>query len=184
MKKKCSVLDTLNCIKHVQSLNLTTPATSTLHASSSGALIAARAALSVPGIVNKLVLRFPFLDLHTAMSDEALPLSSEEKEEWGCDPEHWKSGSDLFDSDSVAVESNVLISVAGKDRRAPPWHAANFVANIQNGNKVYVNFIKDADHAGFEEDADVVETNFILDSDESDSHSFWSRLKGFNFFSR
>ena len=178
------MLDTLNCIKHVQSLNLTTPRTSTLHSSSSGALIAARAALSVPGIVNKLVLRFPFLDLHTAMSDKTLPLSSEEREEWGYDPQHRDSELDLFESNDVGVESGVLITVAGKDRRAPPWHAANFVASTQNSNKVYVNFLEEADHTGFEEEADVVETNFMLDSDESESYSFWSRLKDFSLFSK
>ena len=177
-KKENSVLDTLNCIKHVQSLNLTTPSSSTLHASSSGALIAARAAQSVPGIVSKLVLRFPFLDLHTAMLDPSLPLSSEEKEEWGYESPDGSVGFRPLDLGTVDSGCDVFITTADKDRRAPPWHTANYVASIVNQESVFVNLLGDADHTGYEQNADAVETNFISDDkSNSKSSSLWERLK-------
>ena len=175
-KKSNSVLDTLNCIKHIHSLRFSTPALSVLHAVSSGALIAARTAQALPGVVNKLVLRFPFLDLHSAMSDPGLTLSTEEKEEWGCDPVFPVS------SDDVQTNSEVFISVAGSDRRTPPWHTANYLTSLRNKERVYVNLLKDADHTGFDEEAYRIETSFILD-DKSNSSTFWDKLRG-NLFSR
>ncbi len=173
--KDNSVLDTLNCIKHIHSLRLSTPALSVLHSVSSGGLIAARAAQALPGVVNKLVLRFPFLDLHSAMSDPGLTLSSEGREEWGC-------GSVCPVSSEEDLNSEVFISVAGRDRRAPPWHPANYIASLRNKERVHVNFIKDADHLGFGEEAYKIETSFILD-DKSNSSTFWDKLKE-NLFSR
>ena len=162
----------------MQSLNLTTPSSSTLHASSSGALIAARAAQSVPGIVSKLVLRFPFLDLHTAMLDPSLPLSSEEKEEWGYESPDGSVGFRPLDLGTVDSGCDVFITTADKDRRAPPWHTANYVASIVNQESVFVNLLGDVDHTGYEQNADAVETNFISDDkSNSKSSSLWERLK-------
>jgi protease II len=140
-------------------------------------LIAARAVQSVPDIVGKLVLRFPFLDINTAMSDPSQPLFSEEKEEWGYDSEGRGTGLAPLDLRGSPSFCDVFITVAGKDRRAPSWHAANYVASILNEEKVFVNFLEDADHTGFEEDADTVETNFILGHDRFKSLSLWNRLK-------
>ena len=145
-----TITDTVNSISHLHSLDLTSPAHSVLHATSSGAAVAARALQIHPGIVHKLVLRLPFLD--PAMAGGG-PLSCEEEEEWeGISP--WVGGD---------LGAEVFLTVGDKDKRAPAWQAANFVSSLTDTSDCYVNYLVDADHTGFDDEAYTLETNFILD---------------------
>ena len=160
VNKHVSIADTIATIKHLHSLNLTSPAQSVLHATSSGALVAARALQSHPGIVSKLVLRLPFLDRKAQG-----PLFHEEREEWG--ELHASTGGDLG--------AEVFLTVADRDRRAPPWHAANFLSSLSSTKHCYVNFISAADHSGFDDEAYQLETSFILD--QSRLRNIWSLFR-------
>ena len=96
------------------------------------------------------------------MLDPTLPLTSEEQEEWG-------SGASSFsplDPTNLILQSSVLLTVAGRDRRAPPWHAANFITSLSNDARVHVHLLEDADHTGFSETADEVERKFLMDEGE------------------
>ena len=92
-----------------------------------------------PDLFNAAVMRVPFVDVITTMSDETIPLTIIEKEEWGSpkDPEFYDYMLSYSPMDNIKETSypHVLATGGLHDTRVGYWEPAKFIAKLRDLKK-------------------------------------------------
>lgn len=83
LQKQRGVEDLAACIQTLHHLGVSGPDLSALTARSAGAILAGALCNQNPQLIRALVLQAPFLDVLSTMQDSSLPLTVEERGEWG-----------------------------------------------------------------------------------------------------
>ena len=137
----CSLQDLEACIDHLVDRRFTAHGRIALYASSAGGVLAGNVLNKRPASFGAAVLRLPFLDVFTAMTDPNLPLSRHEMDEWG-NPE-MEGGMELLRSicpyqglldHSPSTDARfppVLLSCALQDERVPACGVAKYAARLR-----------------------------------------------------
>ncbi|XP_056148262.1 prolyl endopeptidase-like [Lampris incognitus] len=89
--KQKGVADLLACLYYLFSLGVSSPLLTALTACSAGAVPVGALCNTHPHLMRAVTLQAPFLDVLGTMEDPGLPLTVEEREEWGdplADPQH------------------------------------------------------------------------------------------------
>ena len=81
--KWASMYDYAAALNHMLSRGVTQPGCIVIDAFSAGALVAASALAARPDVFAAAVLQRPFVALYETMSDNSLPLTAHEYDEWG-----------------------------------------------------------------------------------------------------
>ncbi|XP_043915963.1 prolyl endopeptidase-like [Protopterus annectens] len=82
-KKHNGLNDLIACITQLHSRGYSNPGLTALTANSAGGVLAGALCNTAPHLVRAVVLKAPFLDVLNVMLDPCLPLTVEEREEWG-----------------------------------------------------------------------------------------------------
>uniref|UniRef100_A0A1A7XAG4 Prolyl endopeptidase n=2 Tax=Iconisemion striatum TaxID=60296 RepID=A0A1A7XAG4_9TELE len=81
--KERGVEDLQACLHHLCSLGISSPSRTALTASSAGAVPVGALCNRNPNMMRAITLQAPFLDVLGSMEDPSLPLTLEDREEWG-----------------------------------------------------------------------------------------------------
>ncbi len=135
-KKVRSVLDLEACMDHLIAEGYTRAGKIALVGSSAGALTAAALLNRRPRSFGAALLRAPFLDLLSTMTDGDLPLTQHEHDEWG---NPCADGAVLdamlalcpYHNLATVAYPPVLLTCAGNDARVPAWGPAKYVARLR-----------------------------------------------------
>lgn len=145
LNKKNAVDDFINCSKYLIQKGYTSPNNFFITGGSAGGVIVGGAIVFHPELYRAALLRVPFLDVVTTMSDSTLPGVKIENEEWG-DPTY-KDKYDYMLSyspyDNIQFKNfpSVFIRSSYNDSRVMYWEAAKFTAKLREhqqlkGNKI------------------------------------------------
>eukprot|EP01097_Dermamoeba_algensis_P008807 TRINITY_DN600_c0_g1_i1.p1 TRINITY_DN600_c0_g1~~TRINITY_DN600_c0_g1_i1.p1 ORF type:complete len:285 (+),score=80.53 TRINITY_DN600_c0_g1_i1:105-959(+) len=144
MKKK-SISDFLSCARKMVRDGYTNPSLLCAITHSAGAVVLGAAANISPDLFRCLVMKVPFLDIITSMSNPDLPLTAHEYEEWG-NINNDKSAFDCVSSYDPylnvrddTVYPNMLITGSTNDIRVPFWQPLKYVAKMRH-NKMREKF--------------------------------------------
>ncbi|XP_029377377.1 prolyl endopeptidase-like isoform X2 [Echeneis naucrates] len=88
--KHKGVEDLQACLQHLFSLGVSSPSFTALTACSAGAVPVGALCNRQPGMIQAVTLKAPFLDVLGTMDDLSLPLTLEDREEWGDPVENLK----------------------------------------------------------------------------------------------
>lgn len=139
LKKKNTFLDFVACAEHLIKGNNTSPKNLHIYGASAGGLLIGAVLNMRPDLFNAAVMRVPFVDVITTMSDETIPLTIIEKEEWGSpkDPEFYDYMLSYSPMDNIKETSypHVLATGGLHDTRVGYWEPAKFIAKLRDLKK-------------------------------------------------
>ncbi|MEY2474123.1 MAG: oligopeptidase [Actinomycetota bacterium] len=136
LRKRNTFTDFIACARHLVDTGWCAPGQLVARGGSAGGLLMGAVANMAPELFNTVVAEVPFVDVVTTMSDETIPLTVTEWEEWGNprdnadDYQYMKSYSPY---DNVAeVDYPALYVEAGlNDPRVQYWEPAKWVAKLR-----------------------------------------------------
>jgi oligopeptidase B len=136
LRKRNTFTDFIACARHLVDTGWCAPGQLVARGGSAGGLLMGAVANMAPQLFNTVVAEVPFVDVVTTMSDETIPLTVTEWEEWGNprdnadDYQYMKSYSPY---DNVAeVDYPALYVEAGlNDPRVQYWEPAKWVAKLR-----------------------------------------------------
>ncbi|KAG5486693.1 hypothetical protein LSCM1_07946 [Leishmania martiniquensis] len=161
-----SIQDFIACCEHMVEMGYTKPELMVAAGASAGCVpIAAAMNMRGCGLFGNVLMRSPFLDIISTMSDPELPLSVAEREDWG-DPLNSKRDLDLLKqydpyhnvNDRVTYPG-MMISACLDDDRVPAWNALKYVAKLRQQRA--------------RKDVDPVARPLVLRLRRSGGHYFW-----------
>lgn len=136
LNKRNTFEDFIACAEKLVRDSWTSPQRLVIRGGSAGGLLMGAAANMRPDLWNAVVAEVPFVDIVTTMSDDSLPLTVTEWEEWGNprdDPEayaYMKSYSP-FDNVHDARYPAMYVTAGLNDPRVGYWEPAKWVAKLR-----------------------------------------------------
>src|SRR3984957_16238946 len=134
--KRNTFTDFIACAEHLIAAGWTGPERLVIRGGSAGGLLMGAVTNLRPDLWRAVVAEVPFVDVLTTMSDESLPLTVTEWEEWG-DPVHdatayatIKSYSP-FDNVAPAAYPSIYVTAGLNDPRVGFWEPAKWVAKLR-----------------------------------------------------
>ncbi len=136
MSKRNTFTDFIACAEHLVSQGWTSPGRLVARGGSAGGLLMGAVANMRPDLFAAVVAEVPFVDVVTTMSNDTLPLTVTEWEEWGNprdDPEayaYMKSYSPYDNVQPVAYPA-MYVTAGLNDPRVGYWEPAKWVAKLR-----------------------------------------------------
>lgn len=154
--KQNSFDDFIACAEHLVRERYTRPDRLASMGESAGGLLVAAALNQRPGLFAAAVVDCPFVDVVNTLSDESLPFTVSEWNEWGnpLDPDDYRVMSAYSPFENVARQAYPPMLVMGSfnDPRVPYWEGPKWVARIRakstNHADVLVKVRMEAGHQG------------------------------------
>ncbi len=176
LKKKNTFSDFVACSIHLIKERYTSSKHLYAMGGSAGGLLMGAIINIASELYNGIIAAVPFVDVVTTMSDDSIPLTTGEYDEWG-NPndklyyEYMKSYSP-YDNIEAKNYPNMLVTAGLHDSQVQYWEPAKWVAKLRemktDTNKLYLKTNMDAGHGGasgrfesIKEDAE--EYAFLLD---------------------
>jgi oligopeptidase B len=134
--KRNTFTDFIACAEHLIAAGWTGPGRLVIRGGSAGGLLMGAVANMRPALWTAVVAEVPFVDVLTTMSDETLPLTVTEWEEWG-DPVHDAAAYETIRSyspyDHVApvASPSIYVTAGLNDPRVGFWEPAKWVAKLR-----------------------------------------------------
>jgi oligopeptidase B len=134
--KRNTFTDFIACAEHLIADGWTTPGRLVIRGGSAGGLLMGAVTNLRPDLWAAVVAEVPFVDVLTTMSDETLPLTVTEWEEWG-DPVHDVAAYETIRSyspyDNVAPVAypSMYVTAGLNDPRVGFWEPAKWVAKLR-----------------------------------------------------
>lgn len=176
LKKKNTFTDFIDVSKHLIGQKYTSPEHLYAMGGSAGGLLMGAVVNMAPELYNGIIAAVPFVDVITTMSDESIPLTTGEYDEWGNpdDPEYFEYMLSYSPYDNVKRQDfpNMLVTTGLYDSQVQYWEPAKWVARLRDfktdENILLLHTNMDAGHGGasgrFEALKEVAEEYaFILD---------------------
>ena len=135
-KKPNTFTDFVACAEHLLAEGYASPERLAIRGGSAGGLLMGAVTNLRPDLFAAVVAEVPFVDVVTTMSDESLPLTVTEWEEWGnpvADPEAYATMRSYSPYDNVvAADYPAMYVTAGlNDPRVSYWEPAKWVAKLR-----------------------------------------------------
>ncbi|KAM6956561.1 prolyl endopeptidase-like [Aplochiton taeniatus] len=159
--------DLAACLQLLFSLEVSSPSLAGLSACSAGAVLAGALCNTHPHLLRAVTLQAPFVDVLGSMSDPSLPLTLEEREEWGdplAEPRHQHTVASYCPCHNVTPQSypSVLLTAYTDDARVPVAGVKKYVERLraamhthfithpaaETGTSLVLNLQPGADHFG------------------------------------
>jgi oligopeptidase B len=134
--KRNTFTDFIACAEHLIAAGWTAPERLVIRGGSAGGLLMGAVSNMRPDLWRAVVAEVPFVDVLTTMSDETLPLTVTEWEEWG-DPVHDAAAYETIKSyspyDNVAPQAypSTYVTAGLNDPRVGFWEPAKWVAKLR-----------------------------------------------------
>lgn len=140
LQKRRGVEDLASCIQTLHHLGVSRPALTALTARSAGAVLAGALCNHNPLLLKAVILQAPFLDVLGTMQDPSLPLTIEERGEWG-DPlmrEHRDNIASYCPCHNIIPQlyPSTLITAYSEDRRVPLSGVMKYVQRLKKAIQV------------------------------------------------
>jgi oligopeptidase B len=134
--KRNTFTDTIACAEHLANAGLADPARLGLRGGSAGGLLVGACITMRPELFRSAVAEVPFVDVVTTMSDETLPLTANEWEEWG-DPRVEPYASYIlsyspYDNTGPAEYPALYVTAGLNDPRVSYHEPAKWVAKLRS----------------------------------------------------
>jgi len=136
--KRNTFTDFIDCTEHLVQEGYADPEKVHAMGGSAGGLLMGAVVNMRPDLYNGVVAAVPFVDVITTMSDESIPLTTFEYDEWG-NPnmleqyEYLKTYSP-YDNVTDAAYPNMLVTTGFHDSQVQYWEPAKWVAKIRDHN--------------------------------------------------
>ncbi|XP_073690174.1 prolyl endopeptidase-like [Garra rufa] len=135
LQKRRGVEDLAACIQSLHRLGVSHPALTALTARSAGAVLAGALCNHNPQLLRSVILQAPFLDVLGTMQDPSLPLTVEERGEWG-DPsikEHKDNIASYCPCHNIRPQlyPSMLITAYSEDHRVPLSGVMKYVERLK-----------------------------------------------------
>ncbi|KAK7140048.1 hypothetical protein R3I94_012610 [Phoxinus phoxinus] len=135
LQKRRGVEDLAACIQTLHHLGVSHPALTALTSRSAGAVLAGALCNHNPQLLRAVILQVPFLDVLGTMQDPSLPLTVEERGEWG-DPlirEHRDNIASYCPCHNIIPQlyPPILITAYSEDRRVPLSGVMKYVERLK-----------------------------------------------------
>lgn len=168
--KKNSFTDLIACAEHLIKEKFASPEKIAIIGSSAGGLLVGASMVMRPDLFNTVICKVPFLDVVTSMSDETIPLTTLEYDQWGHPVESKQSFDYMlsyspYDNLQEVEYPNLLLTTGFNDPRVAYWEPAKFLARIRDKKKgdklalLQTNF--SAGHAGASGRYDLLKENAL-----------------------
>jgi oligopeptidase B len=176
LSKKNTFFDFIDCSEYLINEKYTSKKHLYAYGGSAGGLLMGAIVNIKPEIYNGIIAAVPFVDVLTTMSDETIPLTTGEYDEWG-NPnikeyyDYMKSYSP-YDNIEARHYPNMLVTTGLHDSQVQYWEPAKWVAKLRqlktDNNKLLFHIDMDSGHGGasgrFESLKEVaLEYAFLLD---------------------
>ncbi|MCW5516630.1 S9 family peptidase [Muriicola sp. Z0-33] len=176
LNKKNTFTDFIDCSKFLISKQYTSSEHLYAMGGSAGGLLMGAIVNMAPELYNGVIAAVPFVDVITTMSDESIPLTTGEYDEWGnpddkVQYDYMKSYSP-YDQVSAQEYPNMLVTTGLHDSQVQYWEPAKWVAKLRqyktDDHLLFLDTNMDAGHGGasgrFEALKEVAkEYTFLLD---------------------
>ncbi|XP_065153048.1 prolyl endopeptidase-like isoform X1 [Paramisgurnus dabryanus] len=142
LQKQRGVEDLASCIQTLHRLGVSQPTLTALTARSAGAVLAGALCNQNSQLLRAVILQAPFLDVLGTMQDPSLPLTIEERGEWGdplLSPEHRDNIASYCPCHNITPQlyPSMLITAYSEDRRVPLSGVMNYVERLKKAINVY-----------------------------------------------
>ncbi|MBT8185545.1 MAG: prolyl oligopeptidase family serine peptidase, partial [Eudoraea sp.] len=179
LNKKNSFTDFIDCSEFLISKNYTSAKHLYAMGGSAGGLLMGAVVNMAPHLYNGVIAAVPFVDVVTTMSDESIPLTTGEYDEWGNPDDkvyydYMKSYSP-YDQVKAQEYPNILVTTGLHDSQVQYWEPAKWVAKLRDyktdDNLLLLHINMDSGHGGasgrFEAIREVArEYSFLLDLEQ------------------
>lgn len=136
LKKKNTFTDFIDVSKHLITEEYTSPEHLYAMGGSAGGLLMGAVVNMAPELYNGIVAAVPFVDVVTTMSDESIPLTTGEYDEWGNpdDLEYFEYMLSYSPYDNVKRQDypNMLVTTGLYDSQVQYWEPAKWVAKLRD----------------------------------------------------
>lgn len=176
LKKKNTFTDFIDVSRHLIEKEYTSPEHLYAMGGSAGGLLMGAVINMAPQLFNGIIAAVPFVDVITTMSDESIPLTTGEYDEWGNpkDQEYFSYMLSYSPYDNVKRQDypNMLVTTGLHDSQVQYWEPAKWTAKLRDyktdDNILLLHTNMDAGHGGasgrFEALKEVAEEySFLLD---------------------
>ncbi|CAM4727188.1 unnamed protein product [Leuciscus chuanchicus] len=141
LQKRRGVEDLAACIQTLHHLGVSQPALTALTSRSAGAVLAGALCNHNPQLLRAVILQVPFLDVLGTMQDPSLPLTVEERGEWG-DPlirEHRDNIASYCPCYNIIPQlyPPILITAYSEDRRVPLSGVMKYVERLKKAIQMF-----------------------------------------------
>ena len=156
LKKINTFTDFIDVSKHLIAQKYTSPEHLYAMGGSAGGLLMGAVINMAPELYNGIIAAVPFVDIITTMSDESIPLTTGEYDEWGNpeDPEYYNYMLSYSPYDNVKKQDypNMLVTTGLHDSQVQYWEPAKWVAKLRemktDENILLLHTNMDAGHGG------------------------------------
>ncbi|XP_072533824.1 prolyl endopeptidase-like [Salminus brasiliensis] len=143
-QKKKGVEDLSACIQTLFQSGVSQPTLTALTARSAGAVLAGALCNKHPQLLRAVHLQAPFLDVLGTMQDPSLPLTIEERGEWGDplkDPQDWDNIASYCPCHNIAPQlyPSMLITAYSGDGRVPLSGVLKYVERLKKAIQTHTN---------------------------------------------
>ncbi|CAN9499618.1 unnamed protein product [Ophioblennius macclurei] len=150
--KQKGVEDLEACILHLFSLGVSAPSLTALETCSAGAVPAGALCNRRPGVMRAVALQAPFLDVLGTLENKSLPLTLEDKDEWGDperNPEHRSVIASYCPLHNITPQRypSMLLTAYRDDARIPLAGVIKYTERLQKAVNAHVNTNSDCEPA-------------------------------------
>ena len=136
LRKKNTFTDFVACAEHLVAEGYSSPSRLVIRGGSAGGLLIGAVLNMRPELFGAAVAEVPFVDVLTTISDETLPLTVLEWEEWGnpkTDPEVYAYIKSYSPYDNVTEQAYpaMLVTAGVNDPRVSYWEPAKWVQRLR-----------------------------------------------------
>jgi oligopeptidase B len=136
LKKRNTFTDFVTCARHLIDNGWCAPDSLAARGGSAGGLLMGAAANIAPELFNTVVAEVPFVDVVTTMSDETIPLTVTEWEEWGnprdnADDYQYMKSYSPYDNVEEKNYPAIYVEAGLNDPRVQYWEPAKWVAKLR-----------------------------------------------------
>jgi oligopeptidase B len=136
MHKMNTFGDFIACAEHLVAAGWTSPDRLAIRGASAGGLLMGAVANMRPDLFAAVVAEVPFVDVLTTMSDQSLPLTVTEWEEWGnprddADAYAYMKAYSPYDNVAPAAYPSMYVTAGLNDPRVGYWEPAKWVAKLR-----------------------------------------------------
>jgi len=139
LKKKNTFVDYLSAARHLIAKGYTGQGNIIATSGSAGGLLLGYVANEAPELFRGILAHVPFVDILSTMSDDSLPLTTAEYNEWGnpSDKEFYDYIKSYSPFDNVKEQEYPSVFAIGglSDMRVTYWEPAKWIAKIRDCNK-------------------------------------------------
>ncbi|XP_035519595.1 prolyl endopeptidase-like [Morone saxatilis] len=141
--KQKGVEDLQACLGHLFSLGVSSPSLTALTACSAGAVPVGALCNKHPHMMRAVTLQAPFLDVLGTMEDPSLPLTLEDREEWGDpvgNPKHRLTVSSYCPLHNITPQCypSILLTAYSGDTRVPLAGVLKYTEQLKNAIHTYI----------------------------------------------